>query len=235
MLQQEQKNGNKQQQDNIMAILSKKEFSALAGIKSNQLSVHIDRGQVLVREDGQIDTFEDKNILFIEKRKSKSQSMQDAEPSPFVQPSPKQRAKSYEEIESEGEDADEDSNGIPSLTTSERKKKHLETIKIAQEIELLKLREEKLKGIVVPSELIKPLFLQHNQSIVSEFKNTADEIIRTIGKRKSLNANEMAEIKGELVKIINVSIGKATKASVKAVDIIINDFSDTRGKGERKN
>lgn len=216
-----------------MARLTKKEFGELCGIAEKNVYTYIQRGNVLMGDDGYIDTNADKNVLFVQKRQSKKSINEVA----AAQQLPKyaQKSKSYEEIENEGEDSDEDSNGIPSLTTSERKKKHLETIKIAQEIELLKLREEKLKGIVVPSELIKPLFLQHNQSIVSEFKNTADEIIRAIGKRKSLNANEMAEIKGELVKIINVSIGKATKASVKAVDIIINDFSDTRGKGERKN
>ena len=216
-----------------MARLNKKEFGELCGIGVNNVTTYSLRGKIVIGKDGFIDTTNETNQLFIEKRKSKK----DSPTEPASKQSVKARAKTYEEIEGEdiSEDSDEDSMGIPSLTTSERKKKHLETIKIAKEIDLLNLREEKLKGIVVPSELIKPLFLQHNQSIVSEFKNTADEIIRAIGKRKSLNANEMAEIKGELVKIINVSIGKATKASVKSVDIIINDFSDTRGKGERKN
>lgn len=216
-----------------MARLNKKEFGELCGIGVNNVTTYSLRGKIVIGKDGFIDTTNETNQLFIEKRKSKKDSPSE----PASKTAAKPRAKTYEEIEgeSEGEDSDEDSTGIPSLTTSERKKKHLETIKIAKEIDLLNLREEKLKGIVVPSELIKPLFLQHNQSIVSEFKNTADEIIRAIAKRKSLNANEIAEIKGELVKIINVSIGKATKASVRSVDIIINDFSDTRGKGERKN
>lgn len=214
-----------------MARLTKKEFGELCGIAEKNVYTYIQRGNVLMGDDGYIDTSADKNVLFVQKRQSKKSVIEVATAQPI--PMYAQKSKSYDEY-SEDDGDDEDASGMPSLTTSERKKKYLETIKIAQEIELLKLREEKIRGDVVPADLMKPLFLQHNQSIVSEFKNTADEIVRIFAKRKKLNLNEIAEIKGELVSCINVSIGKATKASVKAVDNIIAEHSESRGRGERK-
>lgn len=62
-------------------------------------------------------------------------------------------------------------NDTPTLTNSTKKLKYLDTIKRTKEIEKLQIEIQKKKGEVVPVELIKPVILQHNQSILTEFKN----------------------------------------------------------------
>ena len=84
----------------------------------------------------------------------------------------------------------------------------------------------------MPSELIKPVFLQHNQSILTEYKNATDEIIRIFSKKRSLTVDEVAEIKTDLVKTINNAINNAIIISSKSIDSIISDHSDKRGIGE---
>jgi hypothetical protein len=206
-----------------MALLSKKEFAQQCNIETKALSVQISRGKVIVEND-LIDTNNDKNRAFLEKYMGRDREI-DKLP-------PKEPTKTIKTSSNEPEDGKDDSN-IPSFTESERLLKHLDTQKRQKEIEKLEIDISKKRGEVIPSDLVKPIFLQHNQSIVTEFKNAADDFIRTISKKKALSVNETAEIRGKLVEIINQAMNKATTASVKAVDVIISDFSEKRGVGER--
>lgn len=209
-----------------MAIYSKKEFADLCRIETKNLSNYITRKNVIVNSSGFIDTSIDKNMAFLEKRRAKSSSI----------PSADIVVKNKKKNKPEDFDADETeyvSGPGQTYTESERKLKYLDTVKREAEIEKLKIDIAKKKGEVIPSELIAPCILQHNQSIVTEFKNTADEIIRIIAKKKSLSVNEMAEIKGDLVICINTSIQKATTLTSKNIENIISDFSEKKGVGER--
>lgn len=209
-----------------MALLSKKEFAAACGIKTNTLSVQIMRGKVIC-ENELIDSNNEKNKFFLEKQSSRKQ-----------EPVEKQEKTSIEIVKQSiipdnTPLKDVESNEGQSYTESERQLKYLDTLKRRKEIEKLEIDIQKKRGEVVPSELIKPVFLQHNQSIITEFKNATDEVIRIFSKKKSLTINEVAEIKGELIQSINVAIGKATLASVKGVESIILNHSEKRGVGER--
>ncbi len=224
-----------------MAIYTKKEFAELCKQGTNYLSVQIKRGKLILSADGKIDTADSINKSYLEKIYGRMD---------FV-PDPKKEAVRLSSIKTEKPEPPSDEEGesdeevaIDSLLNSENRSnlsypeleriyKYLQGKKIEKDIEKNQLDIEKKKGVVVPSELIKPVFLQHNQFILTEFKNTADEIIRRIAKKKDLNVNEMAEIRGEMVQCINEAVNKAIAASTKNIVNIITDFSDKRGVGER--
>lgn len=213
-----------------MALHSKKQFADLCGIATNNLSVQISRGKVIVVNELIDDTLE-KNKAFLEKRSSKK-------PNNSNQNTLLETNTSKLVVES-GIKPPQNSNELiipsesQSYTESERQLKYLDTLKRAAEIEKLSLDVAKKKGEVIPSELVKPVFLQHNQSIVTEFKNVTDEVIRMFAKKKSLSVNEVAEITGELTSCINNAMNKATMATVNAIDSIVNDFAEKKGVGER--
>lgn len=224
-----------------MAIYTKKEFAELCKQQTNYLSVQIGRKKVLLNADGLIDTTEPVNKAYLEKIYGRMD---------FV-PQDKPKAVKLSEITlppgleyiPEQEEEDEESSMEALLANPNRKNlpypeleriyKYLQGKKIERDIEKTQLDIEKKKGVVVPSELIKPIFLQHNQFIITEFKNTTDEIIRRIAKKKDLGVNEVAEIRGEMVACINEAVNKAIAASTKNIVNIITDYSDKRGVGER--
>jgi hypothetical protein len=208
-----------------MAFLTKKDFAALCGIATNVLSTYIRRGKVVCKND-LIDTTHEFNVRFLEKQAGKEKGKADKQNAPKVnQETPPAKSSPAPEV-NDGE--------VPPLIVSERLLKFLDTQKREKEIEKLQIDIDKKKGIVVPSELIKPVFLQHNQFIVTEIKNFGDEFMRRIVKKYGLNVNEEAEMKGDLVTHLNNAIKKATQASIKAVTNIINEHSQKKSIGEHE-
>lgn len=222
-----------------MALHTKKQFSDLCGIATNNLSVQIARGKVILTGDIIDDTI-DKNRAFLEKRISKKTIESEISPiaktknhEQIIIPVPKLSDQKIEQGSTDQKFELVSPDEKQSYTESERQLKYLDTVKRKAEIEKLYLDVAKKKGEVIPSELVKPVFLQHNQSIVTEFKNAADDIVRMFAKKKSLTVNEVAEITGELTSSINNAINKATTTTINSVDSIVNDFAEKKGVGER--
>lgn len=203
---------------------TKQQVAGLLGINTRHLAVLIKRGKLICSGDS-IDIQQTDNKAYISKQQNSNKKGAKAvkldETETYIDP----------DIEDEPEETDED--GIPAYHVSETKLKFLDTKKREREIALLKIKEDKIRGTVIPSELVKPVFLQHNQSIITAMKNMMDEKLREIAKKHSLNVNEVADIKGNWVTGLNESIDKATKASIKAVDNIISEHSEKKSVGER--
>lgn len=113
------------------------------------------------------------------------------------------------------------------LKVQELEKKQVET-------RILTIKEQKLIGEVIPTDIVKSIFTQHSQSIVTEFKNCIEDVLTIFGKRKGLNTNEIAEIRGSLTVSINVAVDKAVDMSKKNLNSIISEFSVKRDVGERE-
>lgn len=211
-----------------MALLTKSEFSELCGRKSNWLSTYIGRGEVVATGNLINDTL-DLNKHFLSKHRKTPEIEQVKET--VAKPVTEKRNDSIKQ----GDlfEKQTGSEAVVPFSVSETKLKFLDTQKREEEIAKLKLDNQKKRGEVIPSELIKPVFLRHNQSITTEFKNATDEILRSFSKRKSLSVNEEAELKGELIEIINSSMIKATNLTVSSIDNIINEYALKKGIGER--
>lgn len=222
-----------------MALHTKKDFAQLCNLPPKNLATYIGRKKVNVREDGMIDDKDQINKAFLSLRKSKvsekdvikhiSKFADDNDYS-IELPDDYHTAKLRALLEG----SDEEDDGIPDLIKSTKLLKHLDTKKREREIQLLQLREEKLKGQMVPSDLIQPVILQHNQSMITEFKNAGDNFLRVFSQKKSMSGEEMAEVKGEFTRIINQAVTNATEMSIKSIEAIINNFAETRTKGERR-
>jgi len=204
-----------------MAKFSKKEFADRCGMATKNLAVYIKRGKVILLDDDYIDDVDHRNLAFLQKQKVKN-----GEKEVIVANVPALKS----DKPAKSAEVDENNN----YAALDLKKTSVQVEKLEQEVRLLKLKEEKLKGVVVPSELIKPVFLQHNQSIITEVHNSSAEFARIFAKKHSLNVNDVAEINGELIKWFNLAINKATVLSVKSIDNIVNDYSEKKGVGERE-
>ena len=116
----------------------------------------------------------------------------------------------------------------------EKIKKHLDARKTEKEIRKLEIDIEKKEGLVIPTDLVKSVFIRHNKNIINSFKDEIDNIVVLLTGKYKLNANEVAEINRELLDTINTGVEKAAKETKKQLITIVNEFSEVRGKGEKK-
>ena len=96
------------------------------------------------------------------------------------------------------------------------------------------LKEEKMIGASIPTELVKMVFAQHSKSITSAFHTGADNFLMEISKTKGLNRNELAEMRGALILIINKAVDKSIEESKKSISNIVQEFSVKKEVGEKE-
>lgn len=217
-----------------MTVFTKKEFAKLCGINTKDLSNYIRRGKVVCGEDG-IDGDLSDNKYFFEKRKE------------FNDKKGKQNVP--EEEKSLNKRVSEKKNTVPQtkfefpsdkeVHVSENyaidtkiKKQELE--KSSLQTSLLKAKLEKISGDSIPTELVKTLILNHSKSITIAFQNAADNLLMKIAKKKGLDRSEMAELRVELIEIINTAVNDSIDESKKTVKNIVAEYSQKKEQGEKE-
>lgn len=203
-----------------MPILTKKEFADMIGWSTSQLSVYIKRGKVFIGDGDLINSDHEVNVLFLKKRLNKSGLSKDIA----------QKSINTDDRTGIENGTNED---IASYEESEKKLKYLDTLKREYEISLLEIKQAKLKGEVVPSILLAPIILQHNHSLMNSMKNGGEELLRKVAKLSDLSAGDIATLKGDLVSILNQAINTAAQNTAAAIGKVIDDYSNSRGVGER--
>lgn len=227
-----------------MAFFNKKEFAEKCGLEPKNLAVYIGRGKVVVTRKGDedvIDTSISQNKLFLEKRKGRQTEKQLVEEF-------KRRPALVEGMEDypideqfrtvasgNARSSNEKKDGPPmDLVQSTEWLRYRDAIKREKEIEKLELDNQRKRGEVIPTVLIGPLVFQMNQSIMTAFKNGAEEIVRMMGKKYGMTAADMSEMRGQLIKITNTAMDKARDLTLANVRAIVNEHQEKRGVGERK-
>ncbi|OJV51643.1 MAG: hypothetical protein BGO31_00115 [Bacteroidetes bacterium 43-16] len=237
-----------------MALLTASEFADACIIKRTSLASYENRGKIVATGSGKnkkFDTENPTNALFIrDKQAKKTSELEEAEIINRIKKYPaapeKVEAKpdtthtdAFNKILAEVDEAEKavgkSRNGkpTPKYEDSVQLLKYLDTLKREKEIEQLTIKIQKQRGEVVPADLIQNVFTAHNQSILIEFKNGADDIIRIISAEKRFSVDEIAKIRGQLVDILNRAIDQAIENTAKSVEQIINDYTSILAVGER--
>ena len=111
-------------------------------------------------------------------------------------------------------------------------KDQLDIEKKVIEIKLKKLDHQKKLGELVPTELVRTLFVQHSKSIMSAFHDEADNFLMEISKEAGLTREQLAKMRGKLVLKINQGIENSLKESKKSLHAIVEEYRMLRGVGE---
>lgn len=219
-----------------MAVVTKKEFSQQCGFATNQLSVFISRNKIIVDSNGNIDNENLKNAAFLSKRKARIVFKSDM-------PSASDINRQQEILKSQSEpDSIQDSGKKkPRKKTSdseyfelETQQKELAIQKSKEEIELLRIRREKLNGELIPVELVKIIFSQHTKSVLVENHNFLEKILTVFAKSANLSKIESSKIREEILIELNKSAKKSLDESKKSIKEMISEFSEKRTKGQRE-
>lgn len=161
-----------------MAVHSRKDFAVMCGLEPRELSVYAKRKKVLIVKK-MVDDQNPINAEFLKKRILHNDGQK-------VEVVIKEKLKKGE-IDKEDEETLESVQDYTKLSAEKRK---LETDHLRENIHLLRLKKEKMEGILVPTELVRKIFEQHFRSVTISFQRGAENIIIEFSKKKSYPAKK---------------------------------------------
>ena len=219
-----------------MSIVTHKEFSILCGMPSEgNVRVNISRGKIVTLADdkGLIDTDNPINLIFKQNYKPKAKS----QPPPAAQPietlykevvqveeKPKRKASTKKELDQAEE-----------MLSWDARKKRADALKAESQAEKEALTVQKLMGQLMPVELVENIFRINIQSIFKEFEAGALNIASTYcdimagGKRELLG-----EVTDKLRESLEDIILRSKESANVEIENAINEYAETRSRGERK-
>lgn len=181
----------------------------------------------LVLTDGKIDDALSPNDLFIAKKLSKpdaAQTPQEDITEKKTLPPPDDDKEDFQMI------ARTNSNELVRLKTLKDK---IWIKKTNEDYEIAKIKKEKMKGEVIPVELIKNLFQAHTQSIVSAQKDGIEDLLIQISAESRMKGDQLARLRGKMVAILNTGVEKSVNATKRNLKAIVSAYSLKREVGER--
>lgn len=217
-----------------MALYTMTEFAKLCDITLANLSTYKKREKVIVK-DGKIDDQLDVNASFLKQKLSKKgkltveNTVKNIETSDNTDTSEKILTKKRNK--STSITPTDSSSG--SLYHLDIQKKELDIQKTAEEIELLKKKNEKMEGELIPTGIVIEIMKLHFTSATNQFKNSIENILTEWTKRKDFSREELAELRGHLTGELNNSITKSVKESQRNLNKVLEEFSLRKGVGER--
>ena len=225
-----------------MALYPKSHFASLCGLTVGNLGNYIKRGKVIMSGDYIDDSIPD-NKSFLENRLAKIQAKNEdnqivnpasavvsiTEPDiPNVQ-DPERKPISIPNTKSSARDATPSGKSRNQL---EIEKKALEIEKLKVDTRLQELKEEKIRGEVIPISLVKGIIMNLSQSILTSHKDADEYLLIRISKEAKLSGDQLAMLRGEMIKSLNEAVEKAIKASQRNIKNLMDEFSIKKEVGE---
>ena len=213
-----------------MALYKRKEFYQKCGVSKAYLTTYIGRGKVILTGK-MIDDYLPENAYFMKIRLDKmAVKGQEEGLSVLEKPSKPLTDKDINGLEDSNLKENEDG----SLYKLSLEKKQLDIERAKEEIEIARLKKEKLSGDLIPTDLVRIVFATHSKSITINFHQAVENILSQIAKQAGLDRDQIAKIRGSLIEIINKGVKNALAASKKDLKNIVAEYSQKRGRGERE-
>jgi len=202
-----------------MAELKLSEFAEYCGVKDSYITTYKNRGNIFVtktkvgnRYINIFDTDNEVNKIFISGCKNSIPN------------------KKTEEEYSTSSDDESGSSGLYSL---DQQKKQLEVDKLTVDIELKNIEKQKKLGQMIPTDLIRVLFMRHNKNIVTSFKEHMTKVLNVKVRAIGGNKADVIDIENSIELAINESIVNTLEVTKSQLDNIIEDSAEKRGIGQR--
>lgn len=218
-----------------MSVVSRSQFASIAGTSEAAVGVYIKRGKILLWDDNKkIDTELMLNKIFVKnQRKNNKKRSIILKPTQLIKQETKKEIKKETSFEKkERRKRESESNEIIKWSL---RKERANAIKAETDVDLKKLQLEKMMGQLIPIDLMRNIFKINIQNIFMSFENELVNLasiycdILSGGDRSKLS---------EIVKLMRQNLSKIIKETNKnaAKEIIgaIDEYSETRSRGERK-
>lgn len=224
-----------------MPLYSKKEFSDLCNKPTNWLSVYITRGKVNVNAEGLIDTTDAHNRDFLLRYANVAPSKQT-----YTIPDDYAEADDPVVTSSTASKKDKPAAGGATKTKQsggedqgtrfavELQLKKAQRDKALQEIELNKLKLEKQRGEVIPTELVRNVITVLAKTNLSSFKNATESVLTVISAKYKISGEDMAMFRSQIISSTNEANKEAAVSAKKMVKNIVEEYTKKKAVGEHE-
>lgn len=211
-----------------MAFYKQSELAKLLNKSQAHVTMAVKRGKLLLSGDFVDDTVLE-NKIWIDRQKANAKQVDEpkVESVPIVQAKklkepilnkPKQRIlKDFVPT-----DVERTSESIADL---DKAKKEAEIRYKESQTRLSELKEQKLRGENIPTDLVMNVIGMLGHSLQSSYKNGAAQLMHEISTRTKMNVELEAEFNGRLIDLINISHSDAIIEAKKSIKNIINESS----------
>lgn len=203
-----------------MEILTKQEFAAKCGKTTKWLSNYITRGKIAVVGE-KIDISIPINSEFLTKWATKNET-----------PLPQNDSEKLNDNTSDNTQTTKSSVNGKSIAQIERDKKIADLEKTLVETRLKLMQEQQKKGENIPTDHVKMIVTHLSKSFTTKFHQAADNFLMEIGKKKALSREEMAEMRGALIAVINEASTVAVEEAKRNIKTAQKDVAIKKGVGE---
>lgn len=218
---------------------SKKEFIELAFISHQTLSVNIKRKKVVPNANNEIDTALAINLDFLNKcidrhKQKELKGKTENEPTndsgskkPKTVPTPKAPIPEAPKVKKRNlskEDEDTEKQAVANYNL-ERYKKQLEIEALENSNKIAQIKLDKLNGVVIPTELVMVIFGQHSKSITTAFHQASEDFVMTMAKTYDVDKKAQADMRGNLIAIINKAVYDSLEISREQIDNIVDEYA----------
>jgi len=209
-----------------MSFLSTKDFAKLVTVKSGTLRVHVSRGRVHKEKNGLIDTDHPTNKIYISEISVNT----------LDDPAPKKT--NYEDVKypSKMEAPESKQNSVPSGTVDSLslREKKAKTLKVEREAEYKSLQIQKMRGELMPIELVERTQTINIQSIFRSFESASENIASIYNERLGGDRATLAEMMTRMREELARSIKSAEDRSKEEIKGLMAEYAATRNRGENK-
>lgn len=197
-----------------MALLNTPEFAAAAGVSKAYISQYKKRGIVVLGADGLYDTKELKNSIFLEKQIAKGR----------VNKKPDDAGTADDAVSSDHDKQQKPTTEKPAPNPELVEYQALEKDKKKTDLEILRMKRDKMRGDVVPTDVVKQAVSRIFTGLLTGLKQGNENFLNEISKRANLSRNDLAELRQELGKILNHCIDEAVDSSKKELNNIVSEY-----------
>jgi hypothetical protein len=113
----------------------------------------------------------------------------------------------------------------------EMKEKQIE--KLVEDIEIQKVKKEKLHGLVIPTKMVKDLFTQHTASLVTSMAQANENHLMEMAKKLNISRADLATLRASLTNNLNDAVKKSVAMSKANLQGIIDNFSAHKTPGQK--
>ena len=222
-----------------MALYSRSEFGDKCGLKKSTarayIGTNIKRGKIILSGKF-IDDSLPENAEFLRKEIEKNRGKQIEDSVTTSKPSTPKVPDVSKPVRSNPEEPEvDDPDYTPSNTAAlDRELKQRDLEKKREEIRLLEIREQKLRGEVVPTEEIKDSFKRYSHFMVTQFDNTLDRIFAMAASKFKVSNEQMVSFKAQIRTELNKTTDIAADMAKSDFAKIIQEHKEARSRGERK-
>lgn len=215
-----------------MSKLNTKEFSSATGIKIGTVRAHISREKLYRDEDGYIDTELEKNRLYI-KTQTKGKGLYNVEKSES-EPSTNSEEAAQKKIKFNDKRSAAQKAKDKIYEDIDLRKKRAELDNAERTAELKKLEIQKKAGKLLPIELVQKIMTINIQTIFRTFDNESDRVAGIFTEVFGGGRSELADITKMMRESLADAIEKAKEDSLAEITQAVDEYKETRSRGERK-